>query len=258
MMVGTVHALQGAERRVVLFSPTYGLNTAPGATFFDRHRSILNVAISRAQDAFLIFGNMHLFQPNGSHPSAVIGRFLFQGGDNELKDVPPRLLVPGYDMAPGQLIRGLADHRMALDEAFTTAKSCIVIVSPFLAKAAIAGDQILDNIKRARAKAVQVRVISDREINQGNKATLQQFDECVQALKSAGASVQLVRSQGVHSKMVLVDNSWLVVGSFNWLSAVRDPTSSYSRYESSIRYEGSEAFQMISKTLRDIRELLAP
>jgi hypothetical protein len=68
--------------------------------------------------------------------------------------------------------------------------------------------------------------------------------------------VRLVQSQGVHSKMVLVDNAWLVVGSFNWLSAVRDPNHPLCRYESSMRYDGNEAFQMISRSLRDLRELL--
>jgi hypothetical protein len=155
--VGTIHVLQGAERRVVIFSSTCGLGTELGTTFFDRDRSLLNVAISRAQDVFLIFGNMHLFQPNGSHPSAVVGGFLFQGGDNEIKDVPTQLLVPGYDMTPGQLIRDLAGHRAALDEAFKTARSRIVIVSPFLKRAAIEADQVLNKIRSACAREVQVR-----------------------------------------------------------------------------------------------------
>jgi len=93
--VGTVHALQGAERRVVIFSPTYGLETDPGRTFIDRNRSMLNVAISRAQDAFLVFGNTHLFQPVGQYPCAVIGRMLFGDGGNEISGVDPVLCSVG-------------------------------------------------------------------------------------------------------------------------------------------------------------------
>lgn len=250
--VGTIHALQGAERRVVIFSPTYGLDTVPETTFLNRDRSMLNVAISRAQDAFLIFGNMHLFQPKGSHPSAVVGRFLFQNGNNELKDVPIEFLVPGYDMSPGQLIRDLESHRAVLDEAFSTAKSRLIIVSPFIIKSAIAADQVIDKIKRATSKGIRVSVVSDQTLNKDAN----QFKECVQSLSKAGADVRLIQSQGVHSKMILVDNSWLVVGSFNWLSAVRDSASPFCRYESSIRYNGDESFQMISKTLRDLKELI--
>lgn len=251
--VDTLHAMQGTERRVVIFSPTYGLNTQPGSTFFDRNRSMLNVAISRAQDAFLVMGNMHLFNPAGSHPSAVIGRMLFGDGSNEVPDVPAKLLVPGYDMRAGVLISDLDGHREALREALEAARGRVVIVSPFLTSAAIAADDVAVRISRAAARGVRVRVISDTGLNEKKR---HEFQQCVKVLENAGAVVSLVQSQGVHSKMVLVDRSWLVVGSFNWLSAARDRSSEWMRYESSIRYDGVEAFQMISKSLGDLKEII--
>lgn len=253
--IGTLHAMQGAERRVVIFSPTYGLNTPPGSTFFDRGRSMLNVAISRAQDAFLVVGNMHLFNPSGGHPSAVIGRMLFGDGSNEIPDVPVNLLLPGHDMASGTLIANLESHRAALREALETARNYVVIVSPFLAGAAIEADGIAGQIERAVARGVFVRVVSDLGLNRSKQG---EYQQCVKTLEAAGARVSNVQSQGVHSKMILVDRSWLVVGSFNWLSAVRDRTSIWARYESSIRYDGSEAFQMISKSLSDLKEIIQP
>ncbi|KFX76680.1 hypothetical protein KR98_23500, partial [Ralstonia solanacearum] len=68
---------------------------------------------------------------------------------------------------------------------------------------------------------------------------------------------RIAQSQGVHSKLILVDYAWLVVGSFNWLSAVRDSTSGYARYESSVRYDGHEAFQMIGRSLHDLKDIVA-
>lgn len=252
--VGTVHALQGAERRVVLFSPTYGLETEPGATFFDRDASILNVATSRAKDAFLVFGNMHLFHPVGDHPSAVVGRALFMGGQNEITGVPIDLLVPGFDMAPVGLIRDLTNHRNVLAEAFKTARTRIVIVSPFLAMAAIEADGVLALIAQAASRGVRVTIVTDPGLNLEKSA---EFQRCSEAMTKAGATVRNARSQGVHSKLVLVDFAWLVVGSFNWLSAVRVEGGQYARYESSLRYDGPEAFEMIGKSLRDIKELMA-
>lgn len=251
--VGTVHALQGAERRLVIFSPTHGLGTRPGSTFFDRDASMLNVAISRAQDAFLVFGNMHLFQPGtGTHPSAIVGQFLFKGGENELPDVPANLLVPGYDMSPGTLIADLNGHRSALAEAFETARHRLVIVSPFLTSNALLADQILDKVAHAISRGVRISIVTDPELNQDRA----QFEHCTSELTRAGASIKIARTQGVHSKMILVDNAWLVVGSFNWLSAVRERKSTWTRYESSLRYDGNEAFQMIGKSLRDISEIV--
>lgn len=56
MTIGTVHALQGAERDVVIFSPVYSKHADGG--FIDASPSMLNVAVSRAKDAFLLFGDM--------------------------------------------------------------------------------------------------------------------------------------------------------------------------------------------------------
>lgn len=250
--VGTVHALQGAERRVVIFSPTYGLGTDPGRTFIDRNRSMLNVAISRAQDAFLVFGNMHLFQPAGQHPCAVIGRMLFGDGANEISGVDPVLLVPGQDMGPGRLIASLEDHRSVLRDALETAQRHVVIVSPFLTEAAIASDGVEAEIQATARRGVQVRIVSDPQLNKDPAA----FERCVRRLEDVGAQVRQAATQGVHSKLLLVDRSWLVIGSFNWLSAVRQPGSRWARYESSLRYDGNEAFEMISRSLRDLAEVV--
>ena len=56
MKLGTVHRLQGAERPLVLFSAT---NTPDdgGHPFMDSNRDMLNVAVSRAQDHFILFGH---------------------------------------------------------------------------------------------------------------------------------------------------------------------------------------------------------
>lgn len=54
--VGTVHTFQGAERKVIIFSSVYG-NTE-GCFFINNNASLMNVAVSRAKDSFLIFGDI--------------------------------------------------------------------------------------------------------------------------------------------------------------------------------------------------------
>lgn len=250
--VGTVDALQGAEYRVVIFSPTYGVGTSPGTTRFDDNPSFLNVAISRAQDAFLVFGNMHLFKPQGGLPSAILGRHLFTGGTNELKEVPVEFLVPGQNVPPGSLIHDLDGHRAVLAEALETARFRLVIVSPFLTSTAIQQDQIPERIRRAAKRGVSVKIVSDVLFNKDQA----QFEQSRQALVQAGAEVRAVNGPSVHSKLVLVDSSWLVVGSFNWLSSPRDARNPYIRLETSIRYDGNEAFEMIRQSLKDLAAIV--
>jgi hypothetical protein len=81
---GTVHRLQGAEREIVLFSSTYGEDHKQGM-FFDKGRNMMNVAVSRAKDSFLVFGNVGLFNPQKSgSPSGLLAQYLFKHQENNL------------------------------------------------------------------------------------------------------------------------------------------------------------------------------
>lgn len=53
--VGTVHTFQGAERKVIIFSSVYG--SKEGCYFINNNKSLMNVAVSRAKDSFLVFGD---------------------------------------------------------------------------------------------------------------------------------------------------------------------------------------------------------
>jgi len=59
LTIGTVHSLQGAEVDIVLFSNVYGRESAGNLTFQDRNPQIMNVAVSRAKQAFVLFANRH-------------------------------------------------------------------------------------------------------------------------------------------------------------------------------------------------------
>jgi len=80
LQVGTVHAYQGAERPVILFTsvydPTSPSYTGPG--FMDRGPNLLNVAVSRAQDSFVVFGHRDVFHGKNRRgtPSALLGKYL--------------------------------------------------------------------------------------------------------------------------------------------------------------------------------------
>jgi hypothetical protein len=61
LTVGTVHSLQGDERLLVLFSSVYGINDRGLGKFYDRGPNMLNVAVSRAKDSFIVFGHAEVF-----------------------------------------------------------------------------------------------------------------------------------------------------------------------------------------------------
>lgn len=94
--VGTAHRLQGAERPVVLFSPVYGDNDE-GATFIDATPELMNVAVSRAKDLFIVFGAMRRWKDRGTtfhliHRLADMsdGHFAPTPGQDDATDAPTR------------------------------------------------------------------------------------------------------------------------------------------------------------------------
>jgi superfamily I DNA and/or RNA helicase len=73
LTVGTVHSLQGDERLLVLFSSVYGMNDKGTGKFYDRGPNMLNVAVSRAKDSFIIFGHSDVFgTENRGTPSGLL------------------------------------------------------------------------------------------------------------------------------------------------------------------------------------------
>lgn len=74
--VGTVHSLQGAERNVVIFSSVYDSSQKGRDFFFDKGPNMLNVAVSRAKDSFLVFGDLDIFDDASSKASGILARYI--------------------------------------------------------------------------------------------------------------------------------------------------------------------------------------
>ena len=77
LKLGTVHALQGAERPIILFSMVYGKGDS-GTMFFDRDNkpNMLNVAESRAKDNFIVFANTEILDKKAKSPSGILSNHL--------------------------------------------------------------------------------------------------------------------------------------------------------------------------------------
>ena len=248
--VGTVHALQGAEREIVIFSPTYG-EDHKGGTFFDRDETMLNVAVSRAKDSFLIFGNSGLFDQQSLRPSRLLGEYLFASPDNEIVDIEPVWPERGPESKKSLPIDTLEGHRQTLIQAFQKATHRVIIVSPYITLAALRADRIPEVVREAAQKGITTLIVTDPRLNMPRQG---EFTQCIEQLLSAGA--QVVQSKkGVHSKELCRDENLYVCGSFNWLSAVRSEDSTYHRQEASLGCFPPDAERLIRRVLNRIEEL---
>lgn len=107
IVVGTVHKLQGAQSPIVIFSSVYGSNDYQ-MRFIDTKPNMLNVAVSRAQDAFIVFGNASLYHRN------VLKYYRALCTDKETNPIPSGLLkvfCNRYDSSTPYIFDAMPDFR---------------------------------------------------------------------------------------------------------------------------------------------------
>lgn len=252
--VGTVHSLQGAERKVVLFSPTYSRHNK--GSFIDNDKSMLNVAVSRAKDSFLVFGDMSLFNRQSISPTGLLSKYLFENEKNELsyehqyskiflredlvsKENPPKILM-NYE-----------EHDAFLKNIFNEATNRIVIISPWIIYSTIEKngyDKLLSG------KNAKITIYTDEKFNtctqnKPDKKKEEEFELTLKKLKDLG--VEVIVKNNIHSKIVIKDNDTMCIGSFNWFSAQRG--GKYCNTEHSIVYQGENIKEEIDNVINQLK-----
>lgn len=239
LTVGTVHSLQGAERAIVIFSPVYSKHEDGG--FIDSDNSMLNVAVSRAKDSFLVFGDMDLFeiQP-ASSPRGLLAKYLFKSEKNALSfDYKERKDLKTSETKIYTL-HGVEQHDNFLNQTFENTDKHITIVSPWLTWQKLEQTGFLDSMIAACSRGINVTIVTDRSYNtehkdfEKRKEKQQNLKAALEKLNALGIATKLVNR--VHSKIVIGDDGLLCVGSFNWFSATRE--ARYERYDTSMVYSG--------------------
>lgn len=245
MTIGTVHALQGAERPVVIFSPVYSKHADGG--FIDASHSMLNVTVSRAKDSCLVFGDMDIMATARSgSPRAVLSEFLAAKGRALDFAMEPREDLTRDD-AQIEMLQHSAGHDAFLLSALKGEGRKYMIVSPWVVAGTIERTGLLDAMTSARQRGADIDVFADPLLNTGPAAGgLSQMEAVERQLSAIGVAVHRVPK--LHSKIVTVDTALLCAGSFNWLSA--DRNGQYARHETSFVYRGTHLEDEI-KTIRD-------
>jgi phosphatidylserine/phosphatidylglycerophosphate/cardiolipin synthase-like enzyme len=182
---------------------------------------------------------MGLFSPNTTwKPSGALAELLFRDATQEISSAFFFEQTTHYEpqkRRDGDLIDRLdtlSKHVRALERAFEIATRRIVIVSPFISSAAIKSDKLTERVAAARQNNTQVTVYTDSQLDVKNGKLKETAREGRELLQKHGAELKV--KEGIHNKALVVDDSLSIEGSFNWLSAQRDESSPYHRYEVSV------------------------
>ncbi|CAG9229828.1 DNA helicase [Paraburkholderia caribensis] len=241
LTVGTVHSLQGAERHIVIFSSVYSKHE--DGRFIDKSPSMLNVAVSRAKDCFIVFGDMDVFASvSEGEPRGVLARFLFNSPMNALRfehrkryDLQTRATVVSQ-------LRDASDHDAFLLQTLSAVKSSFQIVTPWISLVRTKEIGAFDAMQKAVGRGVKVEIFTDPQLNIGDVGKEESARRearllaDTKVLRDTGISVNFVRL--VHSKLVIGDEDVYCIGSFNWFGAQR--TGRFVRHETSMLYRGPD------------------
>ncbi|MEM9400581.1 MAG: AAA domain-containing protein, partial [Verrucomicrobiota bacterium] len=252
IQVGTVHRFQGGEKDIMIFSSVYGKDDDVRSYFFDNGKNMMNVAVSRAKESFLVFGDMRIFANQSINtPSGLLGSYLLSDPEqNEITDVIVPTRVGSAIETQCQRVRTLKDHRKALHEALTQSQERIIIMSAFLSINAIEQDDIINLLKDAGERGVKRLVLYDVAFNKDKKRA----ERTLAAFEEAGVPIHGVN--GIHHKTLAYDSEFYMDGSFNWLSAQRDSTHKFHNQEGSLLVRGAEAKDWIDQTWEEALALV--
>lgn len=246
LVIGTVHALQGAERPIILFSAT---NTDPSSSYFMDYggkTNMLNVATTRAKHAFIVFANMNIFQKDRQRPSSYLAKLLYQRAvalDNCFV-YEQKLLFP---QAQGVVscVDTLKGHQQLLVQCFERAKEQLLFLAPSLSIESIEEPQFGTLIAEALRRNVAVTILTDRDTDiQGGRLS-PSAKEARAALQKWG--VTLVVCPHLYSRGIWVDEQLLVQGTFPWLSS-----PSADKAYASLVLEGEEAATLIQRKKEEL------
>jgi hypothetical protein len=213
--IGTIHTFQGSQKRVIILS-TKVCNSQDKFKFINERLNLLNVAVSRAQELFILVGNLYRLEKAGGYTCQLVKHIQNKGRVFDYKSQSE--IENPYQSSATDIVFdcGHLDYfKKAIDEV----EQELIIVTPWLR-----GEepkQFADNIISVLERGVQVKVVygylnSDRERYANNDDNDAEAEKKLRDLLGS----HLIRSQrrGTNQRILLWDNKFAVVGSWNWLS----------------------------------------
>lgn len=215
--IGTVHTFQGAEKKVIILS-TKICRSQDDVSWINKRPNLLNVAISRAKELFILVGNLYKLE-KGNLTRQLVEHIREQGIILEYKS---EVEIP--QPQPGSIFIYDCDHFNIFQEALEQAEEELMIVTPW-----IRGNEskrFVDDVVSALERGVKVTVIygnkGDDENDNNDSSTENNLRELFSEYSGShflrlGGELH-IESRGTNEKILVCDTKFAIIGSWNWLS----------------------------------------
>lgn len=232
IQAGTIHSFQGREADIVIFDLVIDEPHWRAGLFLDGNnykeynddlRKMFNVAITRAKFKLFIVGNFSYCQKKAKNNAlaellnTLLNRYNLPKID--AKSILPDLVfsqntVVSTDQAPGSctLCREDTFDRYFMQDLHSFTKR-LIIYSPFISqnRLSVLLPIFADAVSSGKKIIIVTKALSDRK-----KSELSHYQTCEKQLHDRGVIV--VHKQGMHEKLVFIDDEIVWMGSLNVLS----------------------------------------
>lgn len=164
----------------------------------------------------------------------------------EIAELKKRIEEMEEERSSANRVLSTYDHRPLLIRALNEVQNTVVIISPWIKKGGL-NNEILRLIEKAVRDGKRVIIgygISEEE--DSDKFTIDRLKEI--AAKKYRGKLELKALNNTHEKVLLMDNKFLVITSFNWLSFKGDPKRGF-RQETGIYTESKESIKAMKENL---------
>lgn len=138
------------------------------------------------------------------------------------------------------------DHRPLLIDALDNANNMVIIVSPWI-KAGGLNSDIIGRIEKALQRKTSIIIGYGMSLKEDNDEWILNKLNTIKK-KTYGKNLHIIRLSNTHEKVLIKDNEFLVITSFNWLSFKGDPQKGF-RQETGYYTESKEAIRQMKENL---------
>ncbi|WP_194791641.1 AAA domain-containing protein [Pseudomonas sp. UFMG81] len=213
LKIGTVHQFQGVGFEVIVYSPVI-CRRGDKDGFQNRKPNLLNVAVSRAKQQFIVVGNFQRLVAAGKSLQIMANACA------ESFFVNMERQSPSFDaLRPaGERLYHDCEHIEAFERLLADARRSFVVVAPWIFQGRQHDHPPLRLLAAAQARGVDVKVyygwkkLDHPEADDGDEGLIKAYR------RKLGDDNVIRVPEGTHEKLLLADDRVATVGSWNWLS----------------------------------------
>ncbi|WP_244947289.1 AAA domain-containing protein [Cronobacter turicensis] len=252
--IGTVHQFQGVGFEVIIYSPVI-FHPLDNPNFQNATPNMLNVAVSRAKQQFIVVGNYHRLRQAGGYlkvlADSVAEDFLLEQGSQHPNfaslSQTPRLQRYYRD----------CEHIAAFSALAAQCEQELIIITPWIRR----GGKAYQRPELAQLVATQRRGINVKVYygyyHQHLDRPEDNDEQLVAEYKEKLGKENVIRlKEGTHEKVLMIDGRYIVLGSWNWLShGYHNSCEGSEQFSNAIRHEISAELDDVS-LVKELRERL--